>query len=198
MPPPREPEEVRHRTEMPCVCGCFHCVPRWATKVDLRQNELWLKHFLSSACRRLVPEGPIHSQWSNDAWHRGWTNGCERSSTRSSVSGSQRRLPPRMLLQRSSRSIRFVRAPRCSRGTAKTITRWNRAGRLHPYGLRGERVRRAELEQLMAALPRRAGRSARPRHRTAILRRLTTKRMRARPVAPPLVSPVTPRTLTRR
>jgi hypothetical protein len=37
--------------------------------------------------------------------------------------------------------------------SAKTITRWIRAGRLHPYGLRGERVKRAELEQLMADLP---------------------------------------------
>jgi hypothetical protein len=37
--------------------------------------------------------------------------------------------------------------------SVKTITRWIRAGRLRPYGLRGERVKRAELEQLMAELP---------------------------------------------
>lgn len=37
--------------------------------------------------------------------------------------------------------------------SAKTITRWIRAGKLRPYGLRGERVRRAELERLMADLP---------------------------------------------
>lgn len=37
--------------------------------------------------------------------------------------------------------------------SAKTITRWIRAGKLRPYGLRGERVKRLELEQLMADLP---------------------------------------------
>ncbi len=37
--------------------------------------------------------------------------------------------------------------------SAKTITRWIRAGKLRAYGLRGERVKRAELEQLMADLP---------------------------------------------
>ena len=37
--------------------------------------------------------------------------------------------------------------------SAKTITRWIRLGKLRPYGLRGERVRRAELERLMAELP---------------------------------------------
>jgi hypothetical protein len=37
--------------------------------------------------------------------------------------------------------------------SAKTITRWIRAGKLRPYGLRGERVKRLELEQLMAELP---------------------------------------------
>lgn len=37
--------------------------------------------------------------------------------------------------------------------SAKTITRWIRAGKLRPYGLRGERVKRVELERLMADLP---------------------------------------------
>jgi hypothetical protein len=37
--------------------------------------------------------------------------------------------------------------------SAKTITRWIRAGKLRPYGLRGERVKRVELERLMAELP---------------------------------------------
>ena len=37
--------------------------------------------------------------------------------------------------------------------SAKTISRWIRAGKLRPYGLRGERVKRLELEQLMADLP---------------------------------------------
>jgi hypothetical protein len=37
--------------------------------------------------------------------------------------------------------------------STKTIMRWIRAGRLRPYGLRGERVKRGELERLMGALP---------------------------------------------
>ena len=37
--------------------------------------------------------------------------------------------------------------------SAKTITRWIRAGKLRPYGLRGERVKRSEIENLMAELP---------------------------------------------
>jgi Helix-turn-helix domain len=37
--------------------------------------------------------------------------------------------------------------------SAKTIMRWIRAGKLRPYGLRGERVKRVELERLMADLP---------------------------------------------
>jgi len=38
--------------------------------------------------------------------------------------------------------------------SAKTITRWIQSGKLRPYGLRGERVKRVELERLMADLPR--------------------------------------------
>ena len=54
--------------------------------------------------------------------------------------------------------------------SAKTITRWIRTGRLRPYGLRGERVRRAELEQLMADLP--SSRTERPETEADVARRI--------------------------
>ena len=38
--------------------------------------------------------------------------------------------------------------------SAKTIARWIQSGKLRPYGLRGERVKRVELERLMADLPK--------------------------------------------
>lgn len=37
---------------------------------------------------------------------------------------------------------------------AKTIGRWIRSRRLKAYGLRGDRVKRAELDALMASLPK--------------------------------------------
>jgi excisionase family DNA binding protein len=37
--------------------------------------------------------------------------------------------------------------------SVKTISRWVRSGKLRTFGLRGDRVKRSDLERLMAELP---------------------------------------------